>query len=146
VIARNTGIGPSLFNMQMNVQKTIQLKREKSGPANRAGNGAPNRGSNFVAPQGGGGGGGFQGGGGGGNFPGGGGQRGGANPGGGQRNGGGNNQAASGPTMVLRLNAQNLLNNVQYSSYVGTMTSSFFGAANSARQPRIIEASVRFNF
>jgi hypothetical protein len=142
VISRNTGIGPSLFNMQMNVQKTIQLKREKSGPANRAGNGAPNRGSNFVAPQGGGGGG-FQGGGGG-NFPGGGGQRGG-NPGG-QRGNGGNNQAASGPTMVLRLNAQNLLNNVQYSSYIGTMTSSFFGAANSARNPRIIEASVRFNF
>jgi hypothetical protein len=157
IIARNTGIGAGLFNVQMNLQKTIQLKHgEKSGPA-KAGNNTTGRGSNFVPPQGGGGGGGFQGGGGnfpgggggGGNFPGGG--QGGNFPGGGQRGGnnnGGfnNNQSTGGPTMVIRLNAQNLLNNVQYNGYVGTMTSSFFGAANSARNPRTIEAQVRVNF
>jgi len=157
IIARNTGIGAGLFNIQMNVQKTIYLKHEKSSPATRAGNGGPNRVNNFAEPQGGGGGGGNFPGGGGGNFPGGGGQgggdRGGNFPGGGQRGNGGNNnggfnnnQSTAGPTMVIRLQSQNLLNNVQYNGYVGTMTSSFFGAANSARNPRTIEASVRFNF
>ena len=165
MIARNTGIGPSFFNLQMNVQKTIRLKRpEKSGPDNRAGNNGRPNGANNFAQQGGGG---FQGGGfpgGGGNFPGGGG--GGGNfPGGGQRgNGGGNNnggfnQNNGGPTVTFRLQAQNLFNSVQFNNFNGTMTSSkdpvtglyspalgYFGRANSARNPRVIEAGVRFNF
>ncbi len=72
-IARNTGIGPSFFNIQMNVQKTIRLKSpDKSNSGNRAGNNGRPNGANNFAQQGGGG---FPGGGG--NFPGGGGQGGG---------------------------------------------------------------------
>src|SRR5262249_53669844 len=75
VIARNTGIGPTQLNIQMNVQKTVRLKgADKSAPSNRAGNGSPNAVNNFVEPQRGGG-----------NFPGG-GQRGGGDFGG-QRGG-----------------------------------------------------------
>jgi hypothetical protein len=158
IIARNTGIGAGFFNTQFNVQKTIRLKRsEGSGSSNHAGNNTPPRGNNFAEPQG------FPGGGGG-NFPGGnlpgGGQRGGNFPGGGNPgNTGGFNQPITGPTMTFRLYVQNVLNNVQYNGFIGTMSSSadhttglynpnlgFFGAANSARNPRIVELSVRFNF
>jgi hypothetical protein len=148
IIARNTGSGAGFFNSQFNFQKTIRLKHgEGSGSPNRAGSNAPPRGNNLVPPQG------FPGGGGGGNFPGGGGnfpgggQRGGNFPGGGNPGGnGGFNQSTTGPTMTFRVYVQNILNNVQYNGYVGTMTSPFFAAANSARNPRIVEASVRFNF
>ncbi|PYS37852.1 MAG: hypothetical protein DMG14_19825, partial [Acidobacteria bacterium] len=120
-------------------------------------NSSPNAVNNFVEPQRGGGG--FPGGGGG-DF---GGQRGGGDVGGqrggdygGQRgnrgnggnrgNNGGFNQQNNGPTMTIRVNVQNLLNNVQYNNFIGTMTSSFFGRANNARNPRQIEAGIRFNF
>jgi hypothetical protein len=154
VIGRNVGIGPGQFNVQLNVQKTVRLKGESKGPANRAGTSSPTGVNNFLPPQRGGGGGNFPGGGGG-NFPGGGGQ--GGNQGnqgnqggafGGQRGqNGNNNQPYTGPTMVIQLNAQNLLNNVQYANYSGTMTSSFFGRSNGvARSARIVEAGIRFNF
>jgi hypothetical protein len=154
LIARNTGIGPDLFNIQMNVQKTIRLKREKSTPTNRAGNNGPTGVNNFAQQGGGFPGGGFPGGGfpgggqrggGGGDF--GGGQRGGGNfPGGNRGNNGGFNQQTTGPTVTFRIQAQNLLNSVQYNNFVGTMTSSFFGFTNSARNSRQIETSIRFNF
>jgi Carboxypeptidase regulatory-like domain len=156
VIARNTGIGPSFFNIQMNVQKTVRLKRaEKANSGNRASNGRPNGANNFLQ----GGGGGFQGGGGfpggGGNFPGG-GQRGpdGGGPGGfgGQRGNGGNNggfnnnQNSNIPTVTFRFQVQNVFNSVQFQNFSGTMTSPYFGKANAARNPRQVEAGVRFNF
>ena len=60
---------------------------------------------------------------------------------GGNNNGGFNNNQnnTTGPTMTFRINVQNLLNNVQYNNFSGTMTSSFFGRANNARNPRQIE-------
>lgn len=148
-IARNTGIGPGQFNVQLNMQKTVRLKSaEKSAPGSRAGNNGPIGVNNFAEPQRGGGGvpGGDFGGGprNGGDF---GGQRGGQRGNqGGNRNGGFNNQQNSSPTMTIRINVQNLLNNVQSNNYVGTMTSSFFGKANNGRNPRQIEAGIRFNF
>src|SRR5262249_2204284 len=105
LIARNTGIGPDLFNIQMNVQKTIRPKREKSTPTNRAGNNGPTGVNNFAQQGGGFPGGGFPGGGGqrgggGGDF--GGGQRGGNFPGGNRGNNGGFNQQTTGPTVTFR--------------------------------------------
>lgn len=164
---RNSGKGPGQFNLGMNFSKTVSLKRvETDTPGGRAGN---NLVTSFAAPQrGGGGGGGFGGGGdfggrggdfGGGRNPGGeGGQRGNF-PGGGQRGnrgqegrGGQNNpnnpnfNQGRGPTMTFSLNVENLLNNVQFTGYSGVMTSRFFGVPTNARNPRQIEASVRFNF
>jgi Carboxypeptidase regulatory-like domain len=156
-IARNTAVGAGLFNVQMNVQKTIRLKREKKDPAT-AGNPRPNGVNNFAGqgfPGGGGGGfpgGGFPGGGGGGQRGGGdfgggqGGNRGGGTFGGNRGNNGGFNQNTTGPTMTIRINAQNVFNNVQYNNYVGTMSSTFFGSTNSARNPRQMLAELRFNF
>ncbi len=169
VIPRNLGNGPGQFGVTMNFSKSFRLKGggERS-PANRAGNGGGLNGvNNFVEPQRGGGGGGFggggfPGGGGGGDFGGGqrggnggdGGQRGGNRGGDFQRNGGGNrgqngnfnNQNNNGRTVTFNLEVQNLLNNTQLNGYSGTMTSSFFGRASSARQPRQIQAGLRFNF
>src|SRR5207237_10099923 len=103
VLARNSGGGAGQFNLNLNVQKTVRLKRsEPSAPGPRAGNNGPNGVNNFAEPQRGGGGfpagGQFPGGGRGG--PGDGGQRGGG-PGGnrGPNNNGGFNQQNTGPTM-----------------------------------------------
>ncbi len=156
MIGRNLGKGPGQFNITMNMQKTVRLKGgERSTPANRAGNAGLNGANNFVEPQ--------RGGGGGGGFPGGGGQRGGGEggnfPNGGQRgnrgnfpngeqnrNQNGNFNQNNGPTVTFQMQIQNLLNNVQLNGYSGTMTSPFFGRASNARQPRQIEAGLRFNF
>ena len=145
MIPRNSGVGSGLFNINLNVQKTVKLKRtEQSPPGTRAGNGGATGGNNFADPQRGG-------------LPGGGlprGQRGGG-PLGGQRGGpggnrgpnGGFNQQNTGPTMTFRAQFQNLLNNVQYGNYIGTMTSPFFGRAiSTARSARQIELGLRFNF
>jgi hypothetical protein len=114
-----------------------------------------NGGTNFVQPQRGGGGGGFPGGGGdiggqrGGDFGGqrGGGQRGGGYPGGGNRGpNGGFNQNQNNRTVTFQMQIQNLLNNIQLNGYSGTMTSPYFGKASNARNPRQIEAGLRFNF
>jgi hypothetical protein len=151
VIPRNLAIGPGQFNITMNVQKTVRLKKgEQTAPANRAGNTAPNGVNNLVPPQRGGGG--FPGGGGfggqrGGDFPGQrGGNRGGGFPGGGRGpNNGGFNQN-NGPTVTFQMQVQNLLNHTQLNSYSGTMTSPFFGKASSARNPRQVEVGLRLNF
>jgi len=137
-LKRNTGIGAKQFNTNLNLTKTVSLKKsERPNTANNTGGANP-----FVEPQRGGG---FPGGG----FPGGGGQRGG---GPGQRGGGPGGQrgrpgqAPVGPTMAFVVNIQNVLNNQQLAQYSGVMTSPFFGRANSARNPRQIEVGLRFNF
>ena len=57
------------------------------------------------------------------------------------------NRRNTGPTMTIRAYFQNLLNNVQYGNYVGTMTSPFFGHPISiARPARQIELGLRLNF
>src|SRR5881628_2364542 len=133
MIPRNTGVGAGLFNINMNVQKTVKLKRGEQSPAGtRAGNNGTPGVNNFAEPQRGGlPGGGFPGGPGGQRGPRGdggfGGQRGG--PGGNRGPNGGFNQQNTVPTMTFRAQFQNLLNNVQYGNYVGTMTSPFFGHA-----------------
>ena len=150
MLARNTGVGAGLFNLNLNVQKTIRLKgSEKSAPGGRAGNNGPNGVNNLAPPQRGGG---FPGGG----FPAG-GQRGPGGDGGlgGQRGGpGGNrgpngrfNQQNTGPTMTFRAQFQNVLNDVQYGNYIGTLTSPFFGhAISTSRPPRQLELGLRLNF
>ena len=153
MLARNTGVGAGQFNLNLNVQKTVRLKKsEPSAPGTRAGNNNPNGGNNFAEPQRGPGGGQFPGGGRGPGGPGGdGGQRGGGpgGPGGnrGPNNNGGFNQQNTGPTMTFRAQFQNVLNNVQYGNYIGTMTSQFFGhPISTARPPRQVEVGLRFNF
>src|SRR5262249_38541417 len=135
--SRNSGVGAGLFNINLNVQKTVKLKRAEQSPEGiRAGNNSPTGVNNFAEPQRGGlPGGGLPGGG----FPRGpGGQRGPGRDGGGagQRGGPGGNRGPNGginqqtgPTMTFRAQFQNLLNNVQYGNYIGTMTSPFFGHA-----------------
>ena len=147
-VKRNSGKGPGLFNMNMGFQKTVILKSPEK-PTIPANNGANPFASSFAEPQRGGGGG-FPGGGGDfggqrGNFPG--GQRGGGQRGQGGRgpDGGGFNQQR-GPSVTFRIQVQNVLNNQQLNSYSGVMTSPFFGKANSARNPRQVEAGLRFNF
>ena len=147
-VKRNSGKGPGLFNMNMGFQKTVVLKSPEK-PTIPANNGANPFASSFAEPQRGGGGGVPVGGGdfGGqrGNFPG--GQRGGGQRGQGGRgpDGGGFNQQR-GPSVTFRIQVQNVLNNQQLNSYSGVMTSPFFGKANSARNPRQVEAGLRFNF
>ena len=140
-VKRNTGVGPRQFNTNLNLTKTVNLKKtERPNTASNTGGANP-----FLEPQRGGGfpGGGFPGGGRPGGAPGGpGGQRG-AGPGG-QR--GRPGQAPTGPTMAFVVNIQNVLNNQQLAQYSGVLTSPFFGRANSARNPRQIEVGMRFNF
>lgn len=147
-VKRNSGKGPGLFNMNLGFQKTVVLKSPEK-PTIPANNGANPFASSFAEPQRGGGGG-FPGGGGDfggqrGNFPG--GQRGGGQRGQGGRgpDGGGFNQQRA-PSVTFRIQVQNVLNNQQLNSYSGVMTSPFFGKANSARNPRQVEAGLRFNF
>jgi hypothetical protein len=137
-VKRNTGSGPSMFNMNMNFTKTFSLRRTPEQPS-----AASNTVNPFLEPQRGGGGG-FPGGGQGGgrppNIP---GNRGPGGPGG---RPGGNNQPQRGPTMAFVVNIQNILNHQQLGQYSGVLTSPFFGRANSARNPRQIELGMRFNF
>jgi hypothetical protein len=46
----------------------------------------------------------------------------------------------------LSLDAFNLLNRVNFASYVGVVTSPFFGRANQALSPRAIQLSIRYRF
>jgi hypothetical protein len=147
-VKRNTGIGPSGFNTNLNFTKTFNLRSSGERPT-----AASNTGANpFLEPQRGPGGG-FPGGG----IPGGGQGRDGGRPGGGPPGGqrgpggpggrpGGINQPQRGPTMAFVVNIQNLLNHPQLNQYSGVMTSPFFGRANGARNPRQIELGLRFNF
>ena len=146
-LKRNSGKGPGLFNMNLGFQKTVVLKSPEK-PTIPANNGANPFASSFAEPQRGGGGG-FPGGGGDfggqrGNFPG--GQRGGGQRGQGGRGPDGGFNQQRGPSVTFRIQVQNVLNNQQLNSYSGVMTSPFFGKANSARNPRQVEAGLRFNF
>ena len=150
MIPRNSGVGAGFLNINMNVQKTVKLKRGEQSPAGtRAGNNGTAGVNDFAEPQ--------RSGLPGGGLPGGpGGQRGPRGDGGfgGQRGGPGGNRGPNGgsnrqtgPTMTFRAQFQNLLNNVQYGNYIGTMTSPFFGhAISTARPARQIELGLRFNF
>lgn len=53
---------------------------------------------------------------------------------------------ASGPRAVVGIDAFNVFNRVNYSRYVGTLTSPFFGRAISAQAARQIQLSVRVKF
>lgn len=160
-IQRNSGIGPANFNMNLNLSKTVNLKKAETPPAGRGNNGANPFMGSFAEPQEHGKG-----------FPGGmpplppgalegkhggpgqGGRPGGegrgpggpGGPGGGQGRGPGGFGPPRGPTMAFVINIQNLLNNQQLGRYSGVMTSPFFGHANRARQPRQIEVGMRFSF
>ena len=49
--------------------------------------------------------------------------------------------------MTFRAQFQNVLNDVQYGNYIGTLTSPFFGRAiSTSRPPRQVELGLRFNF
>ena len=51
-----------------------------------------------------------------------------------------------GPTVTLGLDAFNLLNRVNYATYVGDLSSPFFGKAIAAQPARRLQASFRFRF
>ena len=50
------------------------------------------------------------------------------------------------PTVTISIDAFNLLNHVNYTSYVGNISSPFFGQAVSAHPPRRFQFSTRFAF
>jgi hypothetical protein len=52
----------------------------------------------------------------------------------------------SGPAMTIGVDAFNVLNHVNYSRYIGTLTSPFFGQAISAQSARRLQLSLRFRF
>ena len=129
-VARNSGDGPGMFNISLNLAKTISLRREngdrnvRRGGAD-GGRGQGQTGQNFMQR---GGGPGF--GGGRPNF--------GGGPGG--RGGGG------GPELTLFVDVRNLLNHTNFTRYSGVLSSPFFGQPVSARSPREIGLGLRFNF
>jgi hypothetical protein len=53
---------------------------------------------------------------------------------------------AKGPAATVGLDAFNVLNRVNYSNYVGNISSPFFGRAVSAQPPRRLQLSFRFKF
>jgi hypothetical protein len=53
---------------------------------------------------------------------------------------------AEGPTLTVGLDAFNVLNRVNDTSYVGTLTSPFFARAVSAQPPRRLQLSIRARF
>jgi outer membrane receptor protein involved in Fe transport len=54
--------------------------------------------------------------------------------------------AKTGPSAVVGIDAFNVLNRVNYSRYIGTLTSPFFGQAISAQAARQFQLSVRLRF
>ena len=127
-IGHNTGVGPGLFDTNLNFSKTIALRREEkievAGPAGGPRPGLTGRPGGFGGGRPGG-------------FGGGRGGIGGGRPGGNQ---------AFGPTATVFVNVQNLLNHTNFANYSGVMTSPFFGLPNAALSARQIELGVRFNF
>lgn len=124
IIPRNYGRGPASFNVNMNLSKTFGFGGPKSTPAattnDQPGNqpGATPQGNRRN---------------GGGNRPGGGGNRPGGGPGFGGGGGffGGGGETPKPYNLTLSLNVQNLFNNVNFSSPVGSLTSSSFGRSRS---------------
>jgi len=51
-----------------------------------------------------------------------------------------------GPTVTLGFDAFNVLNRVNYVSYVGDLSSPFFGKPIAAQPPRRLQLSIRFRF
>jgi len=51
-----------------------------------------------------------------------------------------------GPTVTLGLDAVNVLNHVNYTNYIGDLSSPFFGKPVAAQPPRRLQASFRFRF
>ena len=132
-ISRNSGLGPRIMVVNMNLQKVVRLRRQETASSGRTAKASP-----FLPPQerrGEGGGPGF----------GGGEQRG--ERGGEQRGPVPNTGGSSyNPTMNFQVNVNNLLNTTQLGSFSGVMTSQYFGKAAGARNPRTVELGVRFNF
>ncbi len=140
-VPRNSATGPSNTNVNLNLSKSVKLRRQEPSPASRAGispfansfvgqrgegSGAGERG--FGQPQGGG-------------------ERGGDRGGGPAPGVGGSiNVSGASPTMTLQANVNNLLNTSQFSNFSGVLTSTKFGRATSARNPRTVEMQLRFNF
>jgi Carboxypeptidase regulatory-like domain len=52
----------------------------------------------------------------------------------------------SGPSLTIGIDAFNVLNRVNYSRYIGTLTSPFFGQAISSQPARRLQLSLRFRF
>jgi hypothetical protein len=50
------------------------------------------------------------------------------------------------PTLTISIDAFNLLNHVNYTNYIGNLSSPFFGRAVSAQPPRRLQLSTRFAF
>jgi len=147
-VARNSGIGPSNYNMNLNFNKQFNLKHESSSKTAAVAN--PFMEDSFEEPQRGGGGGGFGGPGG----PGGGGQRGGGpgGPGGGGQRGGpgggrgGPGRPPQGPTLTFTANVNNVLNHTQPQNYSGTIGSLFYGKPTRFANGRSINLGLRLNF
>jgi hypothetical protein len=59
---------------------------------------------------------------------------------------GGSGANSSHPAVVVGFDAFNVLNHVNYSRYIGTLTSPFFGQAISAQAARRLQFSVRVRF
>jgi len=119
IIPRNYGLGPGSFNVNLNLSKTFGFGGSKSNvAANTNQNGQGNQTTGNT-------GGGRRGGGGGGNRRGGGGMMG----GGGGFFGGGNESKPY--NLTLGINVQNLFNNVNLSTPVGSLTSPSFGRSRS---------------
>jgi hypothetical protein len=48
--------------------------------------------------------------------------------------------------LAIQINAQNILNNTNYTGYSGTLTSPFFGLPTAAQGMRKIDVGLNFNF
>ena len=121
-VTRNSLRGDSTWNLNFNVSRRINLRplATPATPGRAQGGGA-------LFQQGGGG------------FPGGGGNQGGGNFGRG-------NQGNQRFTMEIFANAQNILNHVTRTQYVGNLSSPFFGQAIGVGNARDINVGLRFNF
>jgi Carboxypeptidase regulatory-like domain len=120
-IPRNYGKGPGSFNVNMNLNKTFGFggaKKSAVAQTDAQGNQTPGNNRGGGHRNAGGGGGGNRGGGGGGMF------------GGGGGFGGGGNESKP-YNLTLGINVQNLFNNVNFSSPVGSLTSPSFGRSRS---------------
>jgi hypothetical protein len=167
-VARNVGFGPSNYNVNMNINKTVSLRRESSGNGGAptvggGGNGVSPFVGSFVEPQRGGGG-----------FPGG-GQRGPGGDGGrgpsfGGRGGDGGRggpggrgqQQGRGATMTFTASINNLFNNTQIQGYTASQASlaatqtlrpwdvvivdGYLYKARTPSRARDINLGLRFNF
>jgi len=135
-IARNSAVGPGLFDNSINVSKTIPLLKSRSS--------VPGEGLPGSFPAGARGDGGFGGG------PRGGGRGGpvaGSFGGSGGRGGAGRGANPAGTTTAtFYVNIQNAFNHRNFNNPSGVMTSPFFGQSTSALAPRMIELGIRFNF